>query len=93
MNKHTPGPWNDIFNIANGIGIGNGQFRIAEVHNTNDGEEIANAALIAAAPELLLALEALMTQIEVRGFELKSLIPSETRNAARAAVAKARGQA
>ena len=89
--KHTPGPWE-----ANKRGIGShGQFDGYEIQTTATKEDFsktvvepaimknADARLIAAAPELLEALEAIaMTQ---EGKE-------DMRSIARAAIAKARGE-
>ena len=55
MSKHTPGPWhigsNMILKVINGS-----YFSIAEVNDWED-ETVPNARLIAAAPDLLEALE------------------------------------
>ena len=66
MNQHTPGPWeinkddtgmNDSGTIeASGIVI------VPDVYGRSKGEADANAHLIEAAPDLLLALEDLYTQ-------------------------------
>lgn len=90
MSKHTPGPWvkkgihwtgknNEIVFVSNGPAFGSeSDFESAK----------ANARLIAAAPELLEALEDLCECIlETRG-------PSATLalKSARAAIAKAKGE-
>lgn len=84
--KHTPGPWNTV--ILNGD-------RIAVVaHDSSDVATLthashADARLIAAAPELLAALEALLN----RPGPLFHLVEDERHwpqiDAARAAIAKA----
>lgn len=55
MNKHTPAPW--TVNPKAKTNIRHGNLTIANCSSTHDGsraeEEIANAKLIAAAPELL----------------------------------------
>ena len=59
--KHTPGPWyytGEYVNTATGDNICRIQGRIT----LRDGAADANAALIAAAPELLSALQALFRQ-------------------------------
>ena len=60
--KHTPGPWEaghyngtpTIFDSR-----GNGTIPLATVHDVTTGDPEANARLIAAAPDLLAACEAL----------------------------------
>lgn len=94
MTQHTPGPWavvpartgeNDsiYFEVHDGFG------RTATVYGdiATDGEEAANARLIAAAPELLEALRELADHC--RAFymaERESILLN-----ARAAIAKATG--
>lgn len=53
--KHTPGPW-----LRMGRSIGNGAGEIATVWGLRDERAIANARLIAAAPEMLAALKAIV---------------------------------
>lgn len=97
MQKHTPGPWEisgnsfDVMTSQTGHGI-------ATVHNWNkkDGENNANARLIAAAPELLdLAKEAL-AQLEKMDFTLSAnwngSLKTNIRLLLSAAIAKAEGQ-
>jgi hypothetical protein len=102
--KHTPGPWGVFFDEdANqfqvfqneGRGYGRMLVRVVGVH----GMFKANAQLIAAAPELLAALEGLILEPygctlcdsgEARNPE-KGHQPDCPYEAARAAVAKARG--
>lgn len=65
MSKHTPGPWavrrngvivgGEIFEYTNGST--QSQIAMACVVEEGNGEQIANALLIAAAPELLAALQ------------------------------------
>ena len=82
MSKHTPGPWRvggrgeylNQLNIEPCIGVAYG----------HDVELIANARLIAAAPDLLEALEALIE--DQRDASLPVLAK------ARAAIAKAKGE-
>lgn len=85
MSKHTPGPWhigsNMILKIINGS-----YFSIAEVNDWDD-ETVPNARLIAAAPDLLEALEIIVaTEHERHGYN-----PFWT-DQARAAIAKAKGE-
>ena len=74
--KHTPGPW---LRMGRSIGVGAGE--IATVWELLDGRAIANARLIAAAPDLLDALVMMLDAYE---------IPA-VRDRARAAIAKATG--
>lgn len=102
MTKHTPGPWN----IAKGISYldESVSWMIPGVAHCGDGEcSEANARLIAAAPELLAALENLLTYdvVERPAFRSKPHgAPNSTvristdklvalEDAARAAIAKA----
>ena len=87
MSKHTPGPW-----VASRggflcqIAINSESDTLAVVYGEN-GENKANASLIAAAPDLLEAIEDLMEAVkdhyEAGGYEWKQ---------ARAAIAKAKGE-
>ena len=52
MSKHTPGPW-----IINGNKIDGNGYHLASVNSHSTTEGRANAQLIAAAPELIEALE------------------------------------
>lgn len=61
--KGTPGPWEIIAAGTNGIEIENGCIKVCEIIAENDEDlltelEWANARLIAAAPDLLSALQA-----------------------------------
>ena len=73
--KHTPGPW-----VISGSSIWNPDTHRAiyasggKAINQRDEEGQANAALIAAAPDLLAALEAL----EARAVEMRKLINPKT---------------
>lgn len=95
MNKHTPGPWKWHDNgYPQGIrsDTGPGAVEICRIGGVADAPEDAwecdaNARLIAAAPDLLEALEALADKAEnVMGDHKAAIID------ARAAIAKARGQ-
>ena len=87
--KHTPGPWkqnedtgmNDSGVILDHIGT----VIVTDIYGRTDEEAEANANLIAAAPDLLAALEAAVKHI--------SLIGTEVGNMLEAAIAKARGGA
>ena len=64
MISHTKGPWY----IANGVQVRSMRDQIAKVWCMRGDEWKANAALIAAAPELLEALEEMCS--EFRGYDL-----------------------
>jgi hypothetical protein len=87
MSKHTPGPWivaRDMRGTGNMLvdGVVNAEGRgIANCGTNGEG----NARLIAAAPDLLEALESLLN--DQRDASLPALVR------ARAAIAKARGEA
>jgi hypothetical protein len=84
--KHTPGPWRVGDGGATVFGPKSTQLKIvASLTRGLAGESTkANARLIAAAPELLESLESLVSVFISPGFEA-------TTNAARAAIAKAKG--
>ena len=91
MNKHTPGPWH----VANGVQIRSSRDQIAKVWMMRDGEGNANARLIAAAPELLWALESIVNsgtwyisalEIDTREWDDEEL------SRARHVLAKAKGE-
>ncbi len=96
--KHTPGPWNlgnsDIPVSAVSVNGGNRKHttlaRIAspEFVGMSLQEGLANARLIASAPELLVALEQMLNLNSLGAYEQSAAI-----SAARAAIAKARGEA
>ena len=91
--KHTPGPWEvDGFSVMAGVGAEYGDLAYAtagdghadpDCHlNRPDAERLANATLIAAAPDLLAALE-----------EIAEITQhTASREIALAAIAKARGE-
>jgi hypothetical protein len=75
MSKHTAGPWNVIYKFGTSVGISSGkpqqyvngeaQDQIVMIvpcaeHNGGDEATKANAHLIAAAPDLLEALESIV---------------------------------
>ena len=93
--EHTPGPWHS-FAGAVYIGEPTAPVIIARsCHPDRDGsatiadghERLANCDLIAAAPELLEALEALLAHLEGSGIDL-----NDCADECQAAIAKARGQ-
>ena len=93
--KHTPAPWNVKKFDSHAIWIMSGKWRkVAEVDGGGDENLLANAALIAAAPELLEVLENLVAltsndfATEAEHWEYIMQVKSD----ARAAIAKARGK-
>ena len=94
MSAHTPGPWRAVPN-APGISdtvIDSGRMVVADVISRKSTDELrANARLIAAAPDLLEALRALVDLQEANeASETKAL---DFWDHARAAIAKATGGA
>ncbi len=84
--KHTPGPWEVFDTICIGVMSTPRECDVAHCSGHDSGrsrdEELANARLIAAAPDLLTALERILSyDDQVEGAE-----------AARAAIAKAKGE-
>ena len=93
MNKHTPGPWGikttetgtkAVFSSSTGAWVAH---TVRSLSSTQD----ANARLIAAAPDLLEALNRVLPQYEalLKDCGLRSL---GTADQARAAIAKAEGK-
>lgn len=83
--SHTPGPWEvDKRMSGYNVKVKDQDYYICETFGEYDDVDKADAHLIAAAPELLEALE------ELLGWEI--LCPVEFEEKARAAIAKARGQ-
>lgn len=92
MKKHTPGPWDNcaIGDYADYAGnssviIGDDR-RIAVVHNHGTGEDVANARLIAAAPEMLAACKAFIHAMDEYGH------PDKTDRLIRSAIYKVEGE-
>jgi hypothetical protein len=65
MSKHTPGPWYVDHNDVMGHGVVS-RTKIISLYNGNRDWR-ANAALIAAAPDLLIALKELVSEIYQSG--------------------------
>lgn len=86
MNKHTPGPWECVSNIVRTVrsSDGSGGFLVAECP-ASIGSRLEDARLIAAAPELLAALNAMLTHMGMDEDEWNK----PTFDQARAAIAKA----
>ena len=89
MSKHTPGPWQWTQHFDPTISIYKDGFgQIARLYDSSAGTGKANARLIAAAPDLLDALQRLLNAEND-----EYLTPIGVRNLARAAIAKATGGA
>lgn len=95
MNKHTPGPWNATkFNPVTGdiddcyLYVEPGISVIERKVKGRDQHDTANARLIAAAPDLLEALEYCL---DCLGDEFA--LPADCQSTARAAIERARGEA
>jgi hypothetical protein len=95
---HTPGPWTARQNpepesfLRHSFFIDGGEPQrapVAEVRHYYDGEGRANARLIAAAPELLEALENI--DANLTGKDCLAQRVEDSIRRARAAIAKARG--
>ena len=85
MSKHTPGPWNLYDDTASTgrieiVALGK---TVARIYRSVPEEDLPNARLIAAAPEMLYALKSLKRILTVDSPEW---------NAADAAIAKATGE-
>lgn len=101
MAKHTPGPWVVEENSSPPLIWGNDYEKpVAEVelHRSYadyvDGEAQANARLIAAAPDMLEALENLVAKYNaMQDGNIGAQLTNGDFFAARAAIAKAKGQA
>lgn len=94
--KHTPGPWNAVELEDGNIVTGNTRHCGNVCELDLGAESAANARLIAAAPELLEALEkceqALSAyQVECGPVMTSGIDAEEVTKAARAAIKKARG--
>jgi hypothetical protein len=100
MSQHTPGPWktlnrgtNRLVDIVQGSDASNGLAKVWLNEYRKRGatpERLANARLIAAAPELLEALERILTTHDDSCQGAECGIAGI--DAARAAIAKAKGE-
>ena len=98
MSGHTPGPWTDKAIDESQWGVYDSRgWSVAQAHqikvlsaDIKQAERTANARLIAAAPDLLAALERLVRQHGSDGIEYSGDHPVAV---ARAAIAKATGEA
>jgi hypothetical protein len=97
--QHTPGPWAAPSDHSYGdIGIVADSRLLAMVTNDEDqpiadSEQMANARLMAAAPELLAAISTLVGIAETDCMDDKSNVWRSAMIAADAAIAKAEGRA
>ena len=98
MSKHTPGPWQWTQHFDPTISIYKDGFgQIARLYDSSAGTGKANARLIAAAPDLLEALQGILgyfdsgNSVSVSQATIKAR--SDEVKAARAAIAKATGGA
>jgi hypothetical protein len=95
VTTHTAGPWelSPIEDRDGGFAISADRYRVATAHMRGDGykQQLANARLIAAAPELLAACVEAYDWIATHG---DSLPPSAVKLSVvlRAAIAKAEGR-
>ena len=96
MDKHTPGPWSVKKHFSEWL-IGDGNYLIAttagspaHLGRASAERDAANARLIAAAPDLLKALEDCVAVMDRELAGLKVIQPEFS--AARAAIAKATGE-
>lgn len=107
MSGHTPGPW-EAQVVRQGASLypavyGANERLVADAwhYQKDDAEMIANARLIAAAPDLLVACERMMDDVltyhedaERGEYDRYGVdIPTATIRALRAAITKARGEA
>ena len=93
MSKHTPGPW-EVVELVDGYDIRSPESR-CRIATASDPEAVwgavlreEDACLIAAAPDLLEALEKLVSLIDAG----EGTWTLEEQQKARAAIAKAKGQ-
>ncbi|HLE57237.1 MAG TPA: hypothetical protein VJB15_09150 [Rhodothermia bacterium] len=98
MAKHTPGPWNERgYGLDHGVKDKDGRIVAHVVRSAKHGgithdERDANASLIAAAPELLEALKAIVDGHKTIGHGERFSAPYELLEKASAAIDKAEGK-
>ena len=87
--KHTPGPWTVV--AIDWAETGNARFEIKGIRRTG----MADASLIAAAPEMLAALQAVLAEIDGpdRPHSTDSWLPSHLVDQVRLAMVKVEGGA
>lgn len=99
MSKHTPGPWqfytepqpNGCPIVGDGRGLMVAMLAHSIHYQDQKSEALANARLIAAAPDLLEALAVMTDLCAIKYGNLDAEVWSEIKKA-RAAIAKATGQ-
>ena len=102
MNKHTVGPWYATGEHVQSAALNEDNY-VCRTEGSSKEEVLANALLIAAAPDLLAALESILAYAENEAHTLDSLKDSEFSayeafaaleavDSARAAIAKAKGE-
>jgi hypothetical protein len=103
--KHTPGPWQVVPDGVNGdwpngceIAIddarglaGERDYYLASVVHGDPDELLANARLVAAAPELYEALRVMVERMERTGRDVENELDKRITASARAALAKVEG--
>ena len=89
--KHTPGPWEVDLSGTVIARVMKGGFMVAKIRKLAHAwhEQVANAHLIAAAPELLEALQAIIADVEQDESDFGYAADAPLIVAARAAIAKA----
>ena len=88
---HTPGPW--MVSPYNNVTSRNGTIaKTEQMPGNNDRERDANANLIAAAPDLLEALEAAVARVQIANEEGDNILSAWLPDAI-SAIAKAKGGA
>lgn len=91
MSKHTPGPWE----VQNMTVFNRGCMFVANCDGLGDVDRMemsrANARLIAAAPDLLAALQELLNMPDFDGSVITSAARKQAKHRARDAIAKAGG--
>lgn len=86
---HTPGPWSIEERYTDSYAINPNVAWLGASSSDKEGENEANAHLIAAAPDLLVALEEVLSCIsETRGADARAAVEM-----AQAAINKAKGEA
>ena len=96
MSKHTPGPWKFYDDSNDGktnrieiVAIGK---TVARIYHSVPEEDLPNARLIAAAPDLLLACQLIVSAFDALAPVSAARNEPLQINAARAAIAKATGE-
>lgn len=95
MSEHTPGPWCEV---DGQVRSSDSRVHVADVYHNSQSYGVANARLIAAAPDMLAALAEIVDKDTALAAERLGRKPREAELCrpyarARAAIAKARGKA